>query len=227
LGRIFRGITGWGACAAAAALLGASCDGSDDPATSHGGSGGVSADAPTAGNAGSGGGSATDGVREACLAWCEKQAQAACSGGTPREGCPQQCDLVVPQISCPKEYAGTRECIETKAKFGCLTEGRVELYGCWTELQPYLVCSACQPASSDDACDTCEKTSCCEQLKAYWGHPEFGPYLDCASLCAERDAGLDAGVTCLQSCAARYPNLRTVGTALGECRATCRATCPI
>jgi hypothetical protein len=224
LDRIFGGIVSGGFCAiAAAALFAASCGGSKDGPASPGGSGGVSGDAGSdAPTAGSGGGPAADGVREACLAWCEKQAEANCPGGTPREQCPQQCDRLVPLITCAQEYAATRECIATKASFECLDDGKLGLRHCWTEIQPLITCNACQVASGDETCDACMRTSCCAQLKAYWGHPDLGPYLDCTSLCDG-----DAGVNCLQECAARYPNVRTVGTALQECRSTCRASCPV
>src|SRR5688572_1358167 len=114
---------------------GASCDGSDDsPASSAGNAGsagvppdGASTDAPLGGSSGTGGAAsdgAVPGVREACMAWCEKQAEAACPGGTPREQCPAVCDLVMPDISCAKEYAATGDCIRQKARFACLSEGK-------------------------------------------------------------------------------------------------------
>jgi hypothetical protein len=210
----------------------ASCDASEDaPASNAGGagSGGVAADgarpdAPLGGSSGTGGASsdsAVAGVREACIVWCEKQAQAACPGGTPREQCPAQCDLITPQISCAKEYAATADCIRSKARFACLSPDGVGMYGCWAEIAPYLVCAACVPATSDDACDTCTKTTCCEQRKAYYSHADLGPFTDCVVDCG----GQDAGSACTQACTARFPDLQATMKAFTDCTSTCLTTC--
>jgi hypothetical protein len=234
VGRTFGGLAGAVACWMGLVLGAsvASCDGTDDsPARSPGsaGSGGVGADsalpdAPLGGSSGTGGASsdgAVPGVRDACIAWCEKQAEAACPGGTPREQCPGACDLLTPDISCAKEYAATADCIRSKARFACLSPGRVEMYGCWGDIGPYLVCAACLPATNDDACDTCTKTTCCEQRKAYYSHPDLGPFTDCVGDCG----GQDAGSACTQACGARFPELQATVRALTDCISTCLTTC--
>jgi hypothetical protein len=233
VGRTFGGLAGGGVCLVGFALAAsmASCDGSEDsPASNAGsaGSGGVAADGASpdallggsAGTAGAASDGAVPGVRDACMAWCEKQAEAACPGGTPREQCPGVCDLLTPDIPCAKEYAATADCIRSKARFACLSPGRVEMYGCWGDIGPYLVCAACLP-SNDDACDTCTKTTCCEQRKAYYGHPDLGPFTDCVGDCG----GQDAGSACTQACRARFPDLDVIVKALADCIGTCLTTC--
>ena len=124
-------------------------------------------------------------------------------------------------MECATEYAATGVCIAREATFGCLGEGTVVMYGCWAEMQPYLVCAACLPATEDDTCDTCYKTQCCAERKAYYGHPDLGPYTECVGTCANQDGGL----ACAQACAASFPDLQSVGTPMGECIGTCRETC--
>ena len=227
MGRTFGGLAGALTFWMGLSLV-ASCEGSDDSAASsagNAGSGGVAADsrspdAPLGGSSGTGGApsdAAVPGVREACMAWCEKQAEAACPGGTPREQCPAVCELLPPDIICAKEYAATGDCIRQKATFSCLSEGKMEMYGCWGEIQPYLVCAACLPASNDDAFDTCSKTQCCDARKAYWGHQDFGPYTDCLSDCGDQDAGS----VCLQACLTRFPGFQTTLRAFTDCIGSC------
>ena len=181
----------------ALALAVSSCDGSD-----HAGPG-VSATS----------------VREACIIWCEKQAESGCPDLAPREQCAETCDAAAAYLPCPQEYIATANCVAQKAAFTCSSSGDLEMRGCWTEMQPYLVCAACLPSANEDACDTCERTTCCAERKAYWSHPEFGSLFACTSACAE-----DAG-SCVQACAARAPNLGRVLQALLECNQTCSTTC--
>ena len=200
----------------ALALAGSSCEGSDGSPAAKADGGGVSPEA------------SLNSVREACLRWCEKQAAAGCPGVPTAAECPERCDAIVPTLECGAEYARTGDCIAREARFGCLDDGKLEMYGCWAEFQPYLVCAACLPATSDDACDTCYKTQCCAERKAYYGHPDLGPYTDCTGNCVTQDGSLatqDGGLACLQDCAANFPNLAIAGNAMGECIGTCLGTC--
>ncbi len=228
MGRTLCGIKGGVVCLLGLVLAGSmgSCGGADGSRANNGGNSGSGGapDAPLGGSAGTGG-SVSDapvpGVREACMAWCDKTAQAGCSGGTPQEQCPDACESLLFQIDCAKEYAATGDCIAREARFRCLSDGNVEMYGCWTEVQPYAVCATCAPLADDDACDTCTKTECCAERKAYIGHPDLGPFTDCVEGCTDQDAG----TACVQACATNFPNLQAVSKSLADCIGTCLPRC--
>ena len=236
MGRIVSGLWGGGFGLAGIALAAGawSCGGSDNPQGSNSGTSGTGGamadgalDAPLGGSAGMNGASGTAGdsavagVREACIAWCEKLSEANCPGHTPRDQCPQACDLLNPEFTCASEYAATAECVREKARFVCLSETSVQMHGCWAEIRPYALCAACLPSTGDDACDTCTKTECCDERKAYLAHPDFGPYTDCLGNCGPQDAGS----SCAQACIASFPDLQTHLKAFTDCFGTCLTTC--
>ena len=97
----------------ALALAVSSCDGSD-----HAGPG-VSATS----------------VREACIIWCEKQAESGCPDLAPREQCAETCDAAAAYLPCPQEYIATANCVAQKAAFTCSSSGDLEMRGCWAEMQ--------------------------------------------------------------------------------------------
>jgi hypothetical protein len=210
-----RRISGLSAGALLLSVAASGCGGSDD-APAKGGSGG------TVGN--SDGGNATDAERAACLAWCEAQADTGCPGVPSRAECPARCAALPRDPECGTEYVATTACVARGDLFVCGgNRVRIEATSCFPEIQPFLVCAICRPTPEDDACDSCERNTCCAEYKAYVGHPDFTAASECGRACQEQDGGLD--LDCFTGCTARFTDFGQTISAMTACRERCSATC--
>jgi hypothetical protein len=56
---------------------------------------------------------------------------------------------------------------------------------------------SCEPATGDDACDTCQKSSCCDESKACFDDPRCLAYFRCANPCPT--------TSCVVACEQQHP----------------------
>jgi hypothetical protein len=127
-------------------------------------SGGGSGGAPTSdggGGTGGGGNASAD-----CSSACQRAAEASCPNDQSVEDCKTDCtqDLAPYVAACPSQSSAFFACAAT-AQFRCDSDGEAEPTGCDAQGQAFFRCAACVQTPTDDACDTCLKTKCCEALK--------------------------------------------------------------
>jgi len=168
------------------------------------------------GTGGSGSGSTSAGT---CQGACENFASLPCAqqdGGV--TGCVSTCQAeFASTASCASQAGSYLSCLST-APLTCDANGTPNtLKVCVAESRAYSVCAACLPASSDDACDTCTKTTCCAEYKAAVGDPHFFDYADCISACSD--------IACITGCDAKYPTVLQASQNLGNCQVSNCTAC--
>ena len=128
-------------------------------------------------------------------------------------------DAAVAPQSCSSQTDVFVACALNRGTLRCDPSGVAVLLGCYSELQPVLVCTACIPARNETACLACEKQSCCDESKAFYSDRNFAPFQECANTCTDPQ--------CSQSCVDRYPSVLSTSFALQQCREThCTNQCP-
>jgi hypothetical protein len=170
-----------------------------------------------AGSGASAGGAAGSLTANECTAACQKAAAANCPNEDPQTECVSGCNEADSNVTakCLAQFRATISCAAGKGSFVCSAKGKAQLQGCDTEVAASAGCAVCEPAASDDACVTCEKSSCCSQLKALVADAsQITAYSVCVGNCSD--------ATCMQSCATQYP----AAGALGSCvTANCLQAC--
>ncbi len=197
------------------ALFGACSSGKGSSGPASGGAGATDGGAGSGGGGtgggtggvggGTGGGSSVD-----CKAVCEKFASANCPNADPQATCETDCAAFI--SSCPTETQGFGDCIINTGTVSCNADGDLEFKGCNTQLSGFLVCSACEAVSGDDACETCGKNSCCNERKALFGDANLFDLIDCFAACAD--------ATCFQGCQTQYPTTYAAFEAFSNCQST-------
>lgn len=182
--------------------LAAGCGSDDDGGGAGGGGGtggGTGGSAGAAGAAGGAGGSSS--VNPKCQASCDAVAAVGCQNDQSVETCAADCtEGLEGATTCKAELEAVADCIAS-ATLSCNAEGKANIFtACATESQDVVVCSACEPAAGDTACDTCSKTNCCDESKAVLGDPNVVAYRDCIGACTAGDTA------CLGDCATQYPD---------------------
>jgi hypothetical protein len=210
----------WLACSSGTARGGGS--GANAGSLNDGGAAGTNSGGASAGGSAGNTGPTPDGGSAACIATCQKQAEANCSESPARENCNDICVAILADAECGSAYPLFAECGATEARFECTDTGKLAMYGCWGAFQPYIVCGACRSSTSDDPCEACKKSSCCAETKAFWGHPDLDAFNECGSACAEADGG----TSCLSNCMTNYPSLAAAIEAHASCPSQrCAAAC--
>jgi hypothetical protein len=160
-----------------------------------------------------------------CDAVCQKGINLHCSNiPTTISECTNECETEYSGDACASLGLGLSLCAIDA--FGCdLLNGQLDagalLEACPSQSSAYLGCQSCEPDSSDDACDTCEKTSCCAERKAVFTNPDMAKYTSCASACSD--------AACSQACIDQYPSLLQLTEAQiactnSKCESACSAT---
>jgi hypothetical protein len=159
-------------------------------------------DSPSGGTGGTGG-------ANSCQTACQKVVNANC-GDVAASACASSCG---PVASCASELESYYSCISSKATVTCDATTSL-VAGCDAEDKGLNVCSVCQPAAGDDACDTCTETSCCTQLKAYVSASDVESFYACIS------APTCTTQACVDTCVSTFP---VAGKAYGAA-ITCQGT---
>lgn len=160
---------------------------------------------------------------------CESVCNKAASLGCPNDdlqACIAECEAegAEAKAACPNEYGRMLGCTENLTLV-CGSSGTAtiadedQIYAqCRSELSAYAACTACDPQTDDDACDSCSKQNCCSQRQAAYGDPAVFDLLECLGACDDS--------ACSQACASKYPGLISKGEALASCESSqCGATC--
>lgn len=170
------------------------------------------------GGTGSGGTSST-GIG-ACQSACDNFASLPCAGTDGGvTGCVSQCEADIASSSpCATQAQTYFDCLSA-AHLACDANGIPNITTvCVAESRAYNVCAACLPASTDDACDTCSKSSCCAESKAYFGDPQLFDYSNCLSACSN--------LVCFNGCDGQYPSVLQNRQTYVNCQNTnCAAAC--
>jgi hypothetical protein len=173
---------------------------------------GDSEDTADSGEAGDAGEAEAQVFPPTCTGACDNVASASCTVSQALTDCIAECDLQAAEPTCVTQSAALTAC-RAGASVSCNADGTPEISGCDAQERDSLVCFACLPAASDDACTTCVKTSCCDQQQAVLADPNLFDYAACNGAC-------NADVTCEQACDAQYPTAAAAITALQDCTTT-------
>jgi hypothetical protein len=155
-----------------------------------------------------------------CESACNHVASVPCidqDGGVP--ACVSQCEAEISSSAqCASQTQAYLECVST-ATITCDANGVPNVSTvCATQSRAYSMCAACLPASTDDACDTCSKSSCCTEWRALVGDPHLFDYSDCISACPD--------IACFDGCDAQYPSVLQNSQNYATCQSTnCAADC--
>ncbi len=162
------------------------------------------------------GGAASSGGSATCDSLCDRTVALPCTTNT-LDQCLSSCETDASEKgACKGTYLQTSSC--TIEKFGCdlpTTPLSAVVNECLTEFVAYAACSACEPDSSDDQCDSCGKANCCSQRKAAYSDPDVLRVSGCAANCQDP--------ICVDACLAPYPNAKTKVEAFTSCQAS---ACP-
>lgn len=195
------------------------------PEGGNGGSGGTGSDgggaAGTAGWAGSAGSSGSAGLagggNYSCQTMCDNVVSANCANET-MVGCLNECESDISEIiaECPTEISAFLACMST-ADISCNTGGEADIVkACGVQGFAVSECAACVPSSSDDACETCSKSSCCDERQALYGQADLGAFVECVNACVGETA-------CAQGCSSQYPSVAQAFQAMLTCEQSCAA----
>jgi hypothetical protein len=127
------------------------------------------------------------------------------------------CELTV-TTGCDAEWQAYLRCVST-ATITCDASGRLDIFTpCGSQSMAFLACSACTPQTSDNACQTCIRSTCCAEEKALYSDPDYVDYSNCVRSC--RDA------TCLQACDERYAGFLQKSSDAWSCANAHCTACP-
>jgi hypothetical protein len=144
---------------------------------------------------------------------CDKIIAAGCPNDD-KATCVKECQDDLAQAgSCSSQMSGLYNCLLgtplTCSPNGEATPDQAAIGSkCASQAIAGARCSACTVDSGDDACDTCEKQSCCNETKAIYDDANFMAYYQCYSACPD---------TCKQACAQQYPSITEKGAAVAAC----------
>lgn len=123
------------------------------------------------------------------------------------------------QTQCTSETSNWIGCLQTNTTITCGADGKAQastqqaMTLCSAEQRALLACSACISDGSS-ACDTCVKTKCCSELKAYVSDPNLVELENCLASCTS-----SADVqTCSTACENQFPELKTKIDAYTSCQ---------
>jgi hypothetical protein len=209
---------------------GSSSGGSSSGGSSAGGtsSGGTSSGGTSSGGTASGGSAGTGGASsggsggssaDACSAMCQKIDAAACQNEPEYPSCFAACqiDIASYEAECPLDSNALFACAAYPATVACDPDGDAKFMGCNGQLVQFLKCAGCVPSTADDACEACQKASCCAQLDAVYEHPQFPGYLGCVYNCTDS--------SCVSACYEDAPELAPAAQALAQCQTTACPSC--
>jgi hypothetical protein len=106
-------------------------------------------------------------------------------------------------------------CFKTTGTVSCDADGESQVSGCDAELVTWASCAICVASPSDDACETCQKQTCCTELEAFFGSADAASFLTCANACSSQP--------CLDGCNSQYP---AAGQAFGSVFSCVANGCP-
>lgn len=219
-----------GLCAVMAVVASTGCSDDDDGGGANGGAAGSGGGAAgTGGSAGSGGGTAGTGGGSAgtgggdpsdCEVACEKITAQNCPAEPDQPTCVGDCEQdIVGSATCGQQGADVTACVAATAAVSCDEEGDAQFEGCNDELAAWFACSGCDPDEDDTACDTCQKTQCCDEFKALAGDPAFFDLQACLDPCGDDES-------CVDACVAQYPQTAQSLMGFFDCmNQSCAAHC--
>jgi hypothetical protein len=167
------------------------------------------------GSAGPSGGSVSN-----CNDYCAHVEPVGCPADKDHAACMTECDqrISAQLAQCPSQSQAYLSCVLGGVTFHCSANGQAAISvedipsSCAGALADYGQCAACIAAPTDSSCLSCEKSSCCNELKATSADPSFLPYYKCTAQCADS--------TCQSNCNSQYPSLGTKLQAFSSCAST-------
>ncbi len=159
-----------------------------------------------------------------CAATCQKVGSLGCPVATDVAACTSDCQdsTAKYQSVCGSVVGAYLSCI-SHVQPSCQPSGNGgysigQITGsCPSQYTAYAKCIACTVVSSDDSCEQCAKTSCCNELEAVFSDPDFGAYADCFNACSDS--------ACRDACEAEYPGVQSGYTNLINCELKQCANC--
>jgi hypothetical protein len=205
------------ACGSSSESKGGTADGGLDSGGSGaaGGSGGAGGASGAGGSSGGAGGAGGGGNAD-CTTACDALERANCPNAQPRALCLADCGAAA--NACPAELRPFASCVSTTGMISCDADGFATVTGCDASFTRLSGCSACLPGSTDDACDSCQKLSCCPQLYALLGASDSLDFARCLGECTT--------TACITTCQSQFPTAGGAFDALSQCiEASCLSTC--
>ena len=193
--------------------------GSSEGGGGNGTGGNATGGAATGGNGTGGnatGGSGTGGAApEGCEGYCDRIVGAMCAT-TDRNVCITECGSF--SASCPAEAPPVLACIANPANAVACMSGVPTIMGCDAEIEAMDRCFICVPETGDMQCETCSKTSCCEELGDYNLAPDVQGFFTCLDACTTNE--------CVDGCITTYPVAGAAAVELVDCQnTTCAEPC--
>ena len=161
-----------------------------------------------------------------CQGICDKGASLNCPNDVPGS-CVADCEDGVASwkdAGCASQTSAYLGCIQSNVPMQCSSSGKSGIKTadigkfCKTEASAVAGCAACVQDSNDDACDTCRKTACCSEWKAYSSDPSVFDFTSCGTGCSD--------TACINACFASYPSLKSKFDAMMSCESSkCASEC--
>ena len=178
-------------------------------------------------SSGSDSGSSSGASPVSCETACNKEAELNCPNSDPKDVCINDCEDSINNggESCKSKFQSILGCILNKGTLVCGPDGTSDVQEnvstiCRAEVQAAALCSACVPQSSDNACLTCIKQSCCTELKDGIDEPAYLDWVDCRSPCAATDTA------CKNACDTKYASIKSKVDAVTACgKNKCQSVC--
>lgn len=179
----------------------------------------VSLNCSSSGSDGGGGGSGSFD----CNTGCDKIVAVGCPNDN-KAKCMQECQDDLAQAgACSSQTGNLYNCLLGQP-LSCDADGEASVDSsaisgaCMTQAIDSARCSACVADSNDDACDSCQKQSCCTETKAIYDDPSFTAYYKCYTGCQDS--------TCQSNCIKQYPSIEQKGGAVSSCISSkCASAC--
>ena len=166
-------------------------------------------------NGGATGGSSTGGSGGACGDYCDRIVGAMCAA-TDRNACVTECGSF--SAACPAEAPPVLACIANPANQIACMSGVPTIQGCDAEIEAMDRCFICVAETGDMQCETCSKTSCCEELGDYNLAPDVQGFFTCLDACTTNE--------CVDGCVTTYPVAGAAALELVDCQnTTCAEPC--
>jgi hypothetical protein len=172
------------------------------------------------GSVGSATSSSGGGSQGSCQTVCDRLLAANCPADTPTS-CMNDCEQAFAkyETQCQSEATNWLGCLQNNATFTCGADGKARantqqaMTVCSAEEGALVACSACISDGSS-SCDTCVKTKCCSELKAYASDPNLVEFENCLASCT---SSTDVQA-CSTACENRFPALKTKIDAYTSCQ---------
>jgi hypothetical protein len=164
--------------------------------------GGAGGSMPTGGAGGGTGGTTSSSCPALCAFYSQCGSKAACD---------VYCQVVVNDLpECEASLDALTQCIGAAAPQCYDNTTPVPPAQCAEPSAAWNACGSCVPQANINGCQSCSRSACCAERKAYYGHSQALYWLTCATPCGG-DPACEAG------CWQQYPSLKAAYDTLSQC----------